>query len=67
MSNTISVIIPCYNDGAYLPETIEKLLQQTAPIHEIIIVNDGSTDPKTLEVLDNLSKHPLFQKSISCF
>lgn len=61
MSNTISVIIPCYNDGAYLPETIEKVLQQTAPIHEIIIVNDGSTDAKTLEVLDNLSQHPLIQ------
>lgn len=54
----ISVIIPCYNDGAYLSETIEKLLQQTVPIHEIIIVNDGSTDVKTLQVLNNIESDP---------
>ena len=51
----ISVVIPCYNDGKYLPETIERLKQQTFTDYEIIIVNDGSTDKQTLEVLDALS------------
>jgi len=52
----ISVVIPCYNDGQYLPETIEKVKQQTYPHFEIIVVNDGSTDLLTLEVLNQLSQ-----------
>lgn len=51
----ISVVIPCYNDGNYLPETIEKLALQTYRNFEIIVVNDGSTDPFTLQVLAELS------------
>jgi glycosyltransferase involved in cell wall biosynthesis len=52
----ISVVIPCYNDGAYLPETVERLRQQTFTDYEIIIVNDGSTDQHTLQVLEELSQ-----------
>lgn len=51
----ISVVIPCFNDGLYLPETIEKLKRQSYKHFEIIIVNDGSTDALTLEVLSDLS------------
>lgn len=51
----ISVVIPCYNDGAYLPETIGKLKEQTYTHFEIIVVNDGSTDAATLKVLNHLS------------
>ena len=52
----ISVVIPCYNDGVYLPETIAHLKKQTFQDFEIIIVNDGSTDASTLRILDKLSK-----------
>ena len=55
MHPIISVVIPCYNDGIYLPETIQKLKLQTEQSFEIIIVNDGSTDAHTLEVLADLS------------
>jgi len=51
----ISVVIPCYNDGAWLPETISKLKEQTYKNFEIIVVNDGSTDAATIEVLNSLS------------
>src|SRR5689334_12333882 len=50
----ISVVIPCFNDGIYLPETLSHLSKQTFRDFEIIIVNDGSTDPKTLEILDQV-------------
>ena len=40
----ISVVVPVYNVENYLEECIESLLQQTVRFHEIILLNDGSTD-----------------------
>lgn len=53
-NTSISVIIPCYNDGKFLPETLAHLSKQTLQPKEIIIVNDGSTDTATLEILAQL-------------
>ncbi len=40
----ISVIIPVYNGASYLARTIESVLLQAYPVHEIIVVDDGSMD-----------------------
>jgi glycosyltransferase involved in cell wall biosynthesis len=50
----VSVIIPCFNDGEFLEKAIASVQACPDPIYEIIIVNDDSTDPFTLEVLSRL-------------
>jgi len=40
----ISLICPAWNAAATLAETLQSVAAQTAPVDEIIVVDDGSTD-----------------------
>jgi glycosyltransferase involved in cell wall biosynthesis len=50
----VSVIIPCYNQGQFIDDALRSIGAQTFPDVEIIIVNDGSTDKETNEILSRL-------------
>lgn len=56
----VSVIMPCYNDGAYIEEAVASLQKQTYPNIELIIIDDGSDDVKTRDALKRL-QHPGLQ------
>lgn len=47
MNKKVSVIIPFYSHIEWLYEAMESVLAQTYPIHEIILVNDGSKEDLT--------------------
>ena len=49
----VSVVIPCYNQGEFLPEAVDSVRSQTHKNLEIIIVNDGSDDDKTSEICNS--------------
>jgi len=54
----ISVIVPCYNQGIYLKETIQSALASSYRPLEILIINDGSKD-HSLEIAKELeTQHP---------
>ncbi|PKP08541.1 MAG: hypothetical protein CVU09_15230 [Bacteroidetes bacterium HGW-Bacteroidetes-4] len=51
----LSVILPCFNHGKYLPEALASVdCSVFRDQIEIIIINDGSTDIHTNEVIDKL-------------
>jgi glycosyltransferase involved in cell wall biosynthesis len=40
----VSVIIPTYNRAEDLPRAVASVMEQTRPVREIIVVDDGSED-----------------------
>lgn len=50
----LSVVIPYFNMGAFIDETLQSLRAATVDNLEIILVNDGSTDPASQQRLQSL-------------
>jgi glycosyltransferase involved in cell wall biosynthesis len=56
LDGKVSIVIPCFNHGEMLRETLESVERaRNANLAEVIIVNDGSTDPTTCAYFEELS------------
>lgn len=54
---SVTVVIPCFNDGKYLREAVESTRSlRDEGIAEVVIVNDGSTDGHTVEIMAQLQR-----------
>lgn len=52
MQPLVSIIVPCYNQAAFLDQCLQSVLVQTYQNWECLLINDGSTD-KTEEIAKN--------------
>ncbi|MBW4474337.1 MAG: glycosyltransferase [Stenomitos rutilans HA7619-LM2] len=53
----LSIIVACFNDGQFIKEALASAEACPDPIYEILIVNDGSTDPSTCQILNELKNN----------
>lgn len=51
----VSVVIPCFNHGEFLPEAVASVTSMNRHDVELIVVNDGSTDDRSRKEIDALS------------
>ncbi|MDI9894981.1 glycosyltransferase family A protein [Rhodococcus sp. IEGM 1381] len=57
--NTLSIVVPAFNESAHLGECLDALLEQQEHIHEIIVVDNNSTDDTAAIVLDRRRRFPM--------
>ena len=53
----ISVVMATYNGEKYIQEQLDSILAQTVPAHEIIVVDDCSTDNTWLILNDYATRY----------
>jgi cellulose synthase/poly-beta-1,6-N-acetylglucosamine synthase-like glycosyltransferase len=64
----ISVIVPAFNEGSGIVESVRSLLSLHYPVFEVIVVNDGSTDATLARLVEAFDLRPaktVFRRTLS--
>lgn len=59
----LSVILPVYNQGSYLKEAIESVLNQSYSPIELIVIDDGSTDESATSIKSHKDVRYAYQEN----
>ena len=54
-SPKVSVVIPCFNQGEFIDDALLSIFEQTMVDYDIVVVDDGSDDGMTPQVLDAIT------------
>lgn len=58
MTSTVSLIIPTFNANAFIADCIESALSQSIAPHEVILIDDASTDDTLATLRSHEQRHP---------
>lgn len=56
----VSVVIPCFNHGEFLPEAVASVTNIKRNDIEVIVIDDGSTDERTRKEIDALTARGIY-------
>src|SRR5262249_34415469 len=57
----VSVIMPCHNAGRWISQALRSAAAQTAPPHEVIVIDDDSTDDSVEQIQASGVPHRLLR------
>lgn len=58
-ARSISVVVPAFNEEATIVSTVTSILNAEYPEHEVIVVDDGSTDASLATLLETFKAYPI--------
>jgi glycosyltransferase involved in cell wall biosynthesis len=56
---TVGVIVPCYRHGIFIDACVASIKAQTLKPAAIVVIDDGSEDPETIDALARLDRDPM--------
>ena len=51
---SVGVVVTAFDQGRQICEAVDSILAQTHAVNEVVVVDDGSTDPESVAALDDL-------------
>ncbi|HJU66132.1 MAG TPA: glycosyltransferase family A protein [Gemmatimonadaceae bacterium] len=55
-SGRLSVVVTCHDLGSFITQAVESVLASRRPPDDVLLVDDGSRDPETLECIARLER-----------
>ena len=53
-SPKVTIVIPCFNQGEFIDDALLSIFEQTEDDYSVVIIDDGSDDGETPQILDSL-------------
>jgi glycosyltransferase involved in cell wall biosynthesis len=66
MSNSIAVVIPCFNSASSLPRALDSIVNQSVKVDEILVIDDCSSDSSQIKkICDSFDSIKYFRNKVN--